>query len=439
MSDSANLVDCSSSASVWSMPEAIRNFTCMFSNIQIANGLLDVDGPFRVQPTECFYEASGSFAPTRRIIFYVLLLLSTCFRRKYFISGVCMGIIMSYSTVASIQAIILVSTRYTQISALIERITIAPNIQIPIWPMIWAGDTDCVLAICGTAMLFLAPMGVWSHTIREILQSDCPEALKKRRVLIGWFFLLLAGLICAWVNEIWVDLFSVGQFTICSQGGNVSDIVSGNTMNLAGGRLPGKSLNETIWQLLSTSSAMQEQIPTCIHTCIGAPGFSDNVKVIPANGGWPNVSNYSNMVVPWVLMTVSMLFMMISFATIVAIYVLQPMGRRRGSNRTAAVLVRDDGEGDEPLENGHERWSIRWWFDTGARALALASFIFVGWIESVIWPFPTAGKIWEVDHWGDVLTILLVVIFATYYSWDDSWDYFKKCLRMKRKGNGEEV
>jgi membrane-associated PAP2 superfamily phosphatase len=100
MSDSANLVDCSSSASVWSMPEAIRNFTCMFSNIQIANGLLDVDGPFRVQPTECFYEASGSFAPTRRIIFYVLLLLSTCFRRKYFISGVCMGIIMSYSTVA---------------------------------------------------------------------------------------------------------------------------------------------------------------------------------------------------------------------------------------------------------------------------------------------------------------------------------------------------
>src|SRR5436305_986109 len=302
MDGQSNLTDCSSS--VWKLPEVMKNFTCMFSNINATpNGLLDAAAPFRVEPIQCLYATSGVYAPAMRITFYVLCLLSLHFRRRYWISGVCMGIVMSCSSIAAIHAIILACRRKTQIAADIEMVTISNTggLKIPVWQMAWDEDCDAVLAITGTAFLIIAPMAIWSDTVQQILQRNPqPYAVlrderKKRMVLIGWFVLLLAGLISAWINEVFVDVYCAEQFRFCSAGGELPGISSSSSLNLLGRQTAGKSFNDTIWEIFSIPSISQGHVPTCVYPCFSAPGHRQegDIRAMFSKGTWPATSDYS--------------------------------------------------------------------------------------------------------------------------------------------------
>lgn len=433
----SNVTSCS--LSVWKLPEVMRNFTCMFSNINAtSDGLLDVGpAPFRVEPIQCLYATSGVCAPALRLAFHLLCLLSLRFRRRYWISGVCMGIVMSYSSIAAIHAIILALRRKTQITGNIEMITISTrgDIKIPVWPMSWDEDCDAVLAITGTAFLIIAPMAIWSDTVQQILQrkpqphTNSRNERKKRIVLISWFILLLAGLISAWVNEIFVDVYCAEQFRFCSAGGELPDVSSSSSLNLLGRQSPDKGFNDTIWEIFSIPSISQGQLPTCVYPCFSAPGHRQDgdIRAIASKGTWPAISDYSNAGAGWALMITSIVLIAISFAAIVAVYTLERAGRLN-YGQGGRIQHGNNQEGN-PEAGGLPRGSLWWWLDYGAKGLAISSFfIFVSWIEYTLWPFPYTENFSDIGQWGQLVTITLVLVFAAYDNWDE---FAAACLRSQ--------
>ncbi len=439
----SNLTSCA--PSVWKLPEMIQNFTCTFSNISATpDGLLDVGpAPFRVEAIQCLYATSGVYAPALRAAFYVLCLLSLCFRRKYWISGVAMGIVMSYSSIAAIHAIVLVWGRKILITGDIEMVTISSsgNIDIPIWPMAWDEDCDAVLAITGTAFLIIAPMAIWSDTVQQILQRNpqphrnSSDERKKRIVLIGWFALLLAGIISAWVNEIFVDLYSVEQFRFCSAGGELPDIGSSSSLNLLGRQNASKTFNDTIWEIFSIPSISQGHLPTCVYPCFSAPGHrqGSDIKAIYSQGTWPAISDYSNAKAGWVLMLTSIVLIGISLAAIITLYTLERSGRLNYS-RWGHIQHRNPQGNAEDLEVHLQQRNPQdspWrWLDYGAKGLAIASFfIFVAWIEYTMWPFPYTEILSDIGQWGQLVAIILVLVFAAYDKWHE---FAAACRRIQQ-------
>jgi hypothetical protein len=364
-------------------------------------------------------------------------LLSLRFRRRYWISGVSMGLVMSYSSIAAIHAIILVSKRKTFITGSIEMVTVSTrgDIKIPIWPMAWDEDCDAVLAITGTAFLIIAPMAIWSETVQQILQKNLqPHTIprderKKRMVLIGWFALLLAGLISAWVNEVFVNVYCAGQFRFCSAEGQLPPISSPSSLSLLDRQSPGKSFNDTIWDIFSVPSISQGHHPTCIYPCFSAPGLrqAGDIRAILSYGTWPATSNYTNTSAGWILMLASIVLISISFATIVTLYILQRTGRLnygRGGHLQPRYSQRGNSQTSGPPR------SLLWWsLDYGAKGLAISSFfIFVAWIEYTLWPFPYAERFSDIGQWGQVVTITLVLLFAAYDNWDE---FVPACLSIQ--------
>ncbi|KAH8698094.1 hypothetical protein GQ44DRAFT_787902 [Phaeosphaeriaceae sp. PMI808] len=359
------LVDCDPGP--WPIPESVKDYNRQFSNIHLnSDGLLAISGPFRIEPLQCLYPTSGQYAPALRIGFYALCLLSLHFRKRFWISQVTMGIVMSYSSIAATHAIILVAGRKIMTSAAVEVISVSKtnDIKIPIYPQVWDEDTDAVLAITGTAFLAMAPLALWSDTVQQIIQRKPlttskeldPEELfqsnlqpvlraqwKKRLVLIAWFFLLLIGNICAWVNEIYVDTHSVEQFRICITEEKLPDLMSHSSLNQLGGKIAGKSLNETLWDMVASSVTAQSKIPICVYPCFSAPGHRQDARAIPSKGAWPSISNYSNPRPGWALMLVSMVLIGTSFAFIITIFILQQtVGVKYG--RT------DDGRAEDTIQ-----------------------------------------------------------------------------------------
>jgi hypothetical protein len=342
-----------------------------------------------------------------------------------------MGIVMSYSSIAAIHAMILVAGRKTMTSAGIEMISVSKtnDITIPIYPQVWDEDTDAVLAITGTAFLAIAPLALWSDTIQQILQRKpltAPNELdseepfqsnpqpvlraqwKKRLVLITWFFLLLIGNICAWVNEIYVDTHSVEQFRICITEEKLPDLMSHSSLNHLGGKIAGKSLNETLWDMVTDSATAQSKIPICVYPCFSAPGHRQDARAIPSKGTWPSISNYSNPRPGWALMLVSMVLIGTSLAFIITIFILQQTGRVK-YGRT------DDDRAEDTIQIKFAHWP---WFERSAKGLAIASFgLFIAWIEYILWPFPYSEGFKEVGQWGAVMSLVLVLAYAAFEDW----------------------
>src|SRR5947207_13143053 len=120
-----------------------------------------------------------------------------------------MAYVMIYSTVAASHAVAMVSMRQRLAFSPFEFVSIATAgrveaPQLAIWPMTWDEDCDGVLAIVGTAFLIMAPMVIWSGAFHKAWE-------KNRLIFVGWSLLLLVGLICAFANEVYVDLWTVGQ------------------------------------------------------------------------------------------------------------------------------------------------------------------------------------------------------------------------------------
>ena len=346
-----------------------------------------------------------------------------------------MGLIMSYSSIAAIHAIILVCGRKILIKGDIEMITISSggDIKIPIWPMVWDEDCDAVLAITGTAFLILAPMTIWSDTVQQILQkksqqgSNSRDETKKRRLLIGWFLLLLAGVISAWVNEVFVDVNSVEQFRFCSAGGELPAISSSSSLNLLGRQNASKTFNDTIWEIFSIPSISQGHLPTCVYPCFSAPGHRQggDIKAIPSKGTFPAISDYSNTKAAWNLMLTSIVLIAISLAAIVTLYTLESTGRLKYGR---------GGHIQHQNPQGNSRGLLRRCLDYGAKGLAIASlFIFVAWIEYTIYPFLYTEIFSDVGQWGELLAIILILVFAAYDNWHEFSEAF--LFRIERNNN----
>ncbi|KAI9766248.1 MAG: hypothetical protein M1840_006662 [Geoglossum simile] len=392
-------------SSIWKLPEAVQDFTHLLPDINMTRDhiLITSPAPFRVQEIQCLYATSGRYAPTLRIMFYTLSVVSLFFRTRDWIAGVSMGIVMSYSAVAAIHAIIMVSKRQLLESSKMEMASIATAglveaPKIPIWPMIWDEDCDAVLAIVGTAVLVMAPMVIWSGTFHATFRGTS----KYRFIIVGWFLLLLMGLICAFVNEVHVDKWAVAQFRFCSPGGDLPDLDLATGFSLRGRKQPNKSFNDTIWDIFSNASTSQWLPPTCVYPCFDVPPAlrqASNAKVISSSGTWPSTSNYSNVKAGWSLMLTAIILIGISMSIMIAIFILQKQGLLQYGDRGRLM-----GEDRTPM-----------WLDYGAKGLTGASFFFfVAWIEYTLWPYPYTERFADVGQWGQLTTVILVLAVAAY-------------------------
>jgi WD40 repeat protein len=251
---------------------------------------------------------------------------------------------------------------------------------------------------------------------------------KKRILLIGWFTLLLGGFISAWVNEIFVDVYSVEQFRFCSAGGEIPGISSSSSLNLLGRQNPGKSFNATIWEIFSIPSISQGHLPTCVYPCFSAPGHRQDgdIRAIPSQGTWPSTNN-ANILAGWRLMFTSIVLIVISFTAII-LHILERTGRLN-YGRGGRVQHGNNQEGN-PEADGLPRGSL-WWLDYGTKGLAIASFfIFVAWIEFTLWPYPYTERFSDVGQWGQLVTVILVLVFAAYDNWHE---FVAACLRIQKR------
>jgi len=218
---------------------------------------------------------------------------------------------------------------------------------------------------------------------------------------------LLVGMICAFVNEVYVDLWTVGQFRFCSPG-NLPDL-SLSSFSLLGREQPNMSFNESIWNIFSNVSTSPELPPVCVYPCFDVSWplrQRSSIKVISASGTWPSTSNYPNVNIGWSLMFTAIILIAASVSIIAAIFILK---KRYG------FTYSDRGR----LEINHNvNISTRrrlWRFDIGAKILTgISFFFFVAWIEYTMWPYPYAETFAFIGQWGQLIATLLALAFAVY-------------------------
>jgi hypothetical protein len=225
-------------------------------------------------------------------------------------------------------------------------------------------------------------------------------------------------------------VYSVEQFRFCSAGGELPGISSSSSLNLLGRQNPGKSFNATIWEIFSIPSISQGHLPTCVYPCFSAPGHRQDgdIRAIPSQGTWPSTSDYANTRAGWGLMITSIVLIAISFATVIILYTLERTGHLN-YGRGGRVQHGNNQEGN-PEADGLPR-GLLWWLDYGAKGLAIASFfIFVAWIEYTLWPFPYTERFSDVGQWGQLVTVILVLVFAAYDNWHE---FVEACRRIQRR------
>src|ERR1700733_14609527 len=361
--------------SIWKLPEAVQNFSTYLSNLNMTPNHVLIAGPapFQVDQVQCLFPTSGRYSPTLRVMFYTLSVVSLFFAKEEWIAGVTMAYVMIYSTVAAIHAIIMVSVRHQLESSTLEFVSIATAglveaPQVPIWPMAWDEDCDSVLAIVGTAFLLIAPMVIWSGAFHQAFQKP-----RNRPIFGGWFLLLLIGLICAIVNEVHVDLWTVNQFRFCSTG-DLPDL-SLSSFSLRGREQPGKSFNEPIWNIFSNASTSQGLPPTCVYPCFDVSWPLrqwSSIRVIFSTDTGPSTSNYSNVNAGWGLMFTAIILIVASISIIIAIFTLKRKRLITYGDWGRLIFL---GSPDKPTKQRLTKQRLKN-LDYGAKALTGISFFF---------------------------------------------------------------
>jgi hypothetical protein len=407
---------------IWKLPEGVKNFMAHFSNLNMTPNHVLIAGPapFQVQEIQCLFPISGRYSPTLRAMFYTLSVVSLFFAKEEWIAGVSMVYVMIYSSVAAIHAIIMASMRHRLESGALESVSIATAglveaPHIPIWPMTWDEDCDCVLAIVGTAFLIVAPMVIWSGAFHQAFQER-----RNKPIFVGWFLLLLVGLICALVNEVHVDLWTVSQFRFCSPG-DLPDL-SLSSFSLRGREQPNKSFNESIWDIFSNASTSQGLPPICVYPCFDASWplrQRISTRVIFSTGTWPSTSNYSNVNVGWELMFTAIILIVASILIIIAISILKWRGLITYGD-WGSLEFPDNSTSQRPNSPTSQRridlmeQRLKK-LDYGAKVLTgSAFFFFLAWIEYTMWPYPNAERFVDIGQWGQLTGTLLVLAFAAY-------------------------
>ncbi|TAQ86454.1 hypothetical protein B7494_g5232 [Chlorociboria aeruginascens] len=209
--------------------------TLIFPNIpETTSFWLVTNNPyFAAQEIRCMYPISGQYQYTPRVIYYVLCFLALGLRNYTWVAKASLGSIMAYSGAAAIHAIVLASIRKDMTALGYQWVDVFWGDEtqpVPVWPMVLDLDCDAVLAIVGTAFFLVAPLQIWSQTFRK---ADT------KGLFFLWWCLLLAGLICAFLNEAYIDLWLVTQYQFCP---NVID-----NLPSSGGQLSAPLVIDSDW------------------------------------------------------------------------------------------------------------------------------------------------------------------------------------------------
>ncbi|KAH0541615.1 hypothetical protein FGG08_003905 [Glutinoglossum americanum] len=340
-------------------------------------------------------------------MFYTLSVVSIFFATEDWVADVSMAYVMIYSAISAFHAIIMVSVRHHLQSRVSEPVSIATAgpveaPQISIWPMIWDEDCDAVLAVVGTAFLIMAPIVIWSNTFHKAFKRP-----RYQPIFVGWFLLLLVGLISAMVNEVHVDMWTVGQFRFCSTGDLPDLSLSG--LSLRGREHPNKSFNESIWDTFSNASTSRRLPPICVYPCFDASWPLrqwSNIKVISSSGTWPSTSNYSNVNAGWGLMFAAIILITASVSIMITIFILKR--KNLIAYGDYGILKLRKGLDDKMKQRLRK-------LDYSAKVLTGVSLLFfVAWIEYTMWPYPYSEKFTDIGQWGQLASTILVLAFAAY-------------------------
>jgi hypothetical protein len=131
------------------------------------------------------------------------------------------------------------------------------------------------------------------------------------------------------------------------------------------------------------------------------------IEVISSGSTSQGISNYADTNTGWRLMFAVYFLVTASGLTSLAILIIQ---------RTGNYYYDRGSFGDLPTELRRRLFTI---FDYWAKFLSIVSLLFfLGWIEWVIWPYPNAEGIRVVGQWGQLTTVVLVLLAALYNNRD---------------------
>lgn len=237
----------------------------------IANSTL-----FDSQWIDCSYPISGGYGRGPRYSYYFLVFFAVVARRQTWIASVALASVMTFSGVAVIHAISLAAMRTKLVPKYVlenyEVILVsgrsptgssvystAEELWLPVLPMAWDSDGDAVLAVVGVAFLIIAPMLTWSKTFKNS---------EGKAVLLLWSLLLLAGMICALVNEAYITIWTFPQLRFCPlhQSDNLP-MTNGGAESVGGvwDRESWYHWNETVSKYFSNSTSKLSTL--CIYPC----------------------------------------------------------------------------------------------------------------------------------------------------------------------------
>lgn len=191
---------------------------------------------FRTDAIRCYYDISGGYGPTPRLVYYFLIIITMLGRRRGWIATAALGYIMLYSGTAAVHAVALAAVRtklmppnwrhnYEVVlvdgysSGGIAKFNEYPHISVvqnqiwelwmPVLPMAWDLDVDPVLAIVGAAFFVLLPMHIWSQNLRQT---------RDRPIVIAWGVLLFIGMACALAAHYHSEFWPFTQLRFCPIG-----------------------------------------------------------------------------------------------------------------------------------------------------------------------------------------------------------------------------
>ncbi|KAI9763501.1 MAG: hypothetical protein M1839_006443 [Geoglossum umbratile] len=335
-----------------------------------------------------------------------------------------MGYVMLYSSVAAVHAIVMAGVRGRLLSSRREYISIQPAGYrdpapiLPIWPMAWDGDVDAILEVVGVSYLLILPMMVWSTTFVRMRKNYMIRVWVR-----AWVGLVLAGLILALSNEVYVDTNAFPQFRVCSAlNGEVPPVGSLTSANIYGRPNVTKTMNETVWELIGGPPSWP--LTACFYPCFEASWplrQRKTVLTISERGVAPSTGNYADTRAGWVLMLSSIV--VIAASTFASLMVL--LASRGGVGYFL-------GGGVVRHVSGFRRCFtfLTWW----AFYMSPVSFgVFLAWTEYLMWAYPRGEKIVEVGQWSGVLhaiQFLLAALLHHIESGGSLWD-----LIPGRRGN----
>ncbi|MCJ1265106.1 hypothetical protein MMC22_004981 [Lobaria immixta] len=236
---------------------------------------------FDSQLIDCSYPISGGYGRGPRYSYYFLVFFAVVVRRQTWIVSVALASVMTFSGVAIIHAISLAAMRTQLVPTYVLEnyevilvggrssngswVSSTPEnwlefgLWLPVLPMAWDSDGDAVLAIVGVAFLIITPMQTWSKTFKNS---------EGKAVLLLWSLLLLAGMICALVNEAYITVWTFPQLRFCPLHQNETLPMTNGGAESVGGVWDRESRyhwNDTVSKYFSKSTGKLSTL--CIYPC----------------------------------------------------------------------------------------------------------------------------------------------------------------------------